>query len=85
MSTQNETKCFFIGLGVGVATAVLLAPKAGAETRQLLQNKAAKAVDAANEVLQQGGEAIRQQKENLVAAVQAGKTAFNGSASSNSI
>jgi gas vesicle protein len=37
---MNETKCFFYGLGIGVAAGILFAPRAGEKTRDRLSQKA---------------------------------------------
>jgi gas vesicle protein len=82
MST-NEFTFFGIGAALGVAAAVLLAPKSGPETRKLLRSKAddstdylasraAEARDSAAEAINRGKKAIKQNAENLSAAVEAG-------------
>lgn len=40
MKDSNRIKYFWLGLGVGVTTAALFAPKSGAETRKLFQTRA---------------------------------------------
>ncbi len=40
MEDDNKFSYFFLGLGLGVAVGLLFAPKAGAETRDLLLTKA---------------------------------------------
>jgi gas vesicle protein len=88
MSNDSEVKCFCIGLGIGVAAGFLFAPKSGAETRQYLQSKTvdgtdylksqtANAVSAAAEAVERSSKTIRHKKENLAAAVEAGKAAYN--------
>ncbi len=42
---NNGFAYFLLGLGVGVAAGILLAPKAGEETRELLKNKAGEGAD----------------------------------------
>jgi len=42
---MRETKCFFFGLGVGVAAGVLMAPRAGAKTREQIVEKAREGQD----------------------------------------
>ena len=92
MSNESELKCLCIGIGVGAALAFLLAPKSGAETRKLIQSKASEGTDyirnqalnaatAAGEALERGNRAVRQQKENVVAAVDAGRAAYVEAAS----
>jgi len=87
MSDQSEMKYFCVGLGLGVAAAFLLAPKSGPQSRLLLQSKtreiadsikdqAANAVSAAADALERSSYKLRHQKEQFVAAVEAGKAAF---------
>ncbi len=82
MST-NEFTYFGIGAALGVAAAVLLAPKSGPETRKLLRSKAeegteylasraSQARDTASEAINRGKRAVKQNAENLSAAVDAG-------------
>jgi gas vesicle protein len=40
MEEKNGFGYFLLGLGLGVAAGVLLAPKSGAETREFLRSKA---------------------------------------------
>jgi gas vesicle protein len=42
---MNETKCFFYGLGVGLAAGVLIAPRAGVKTRQQIADTARESQD----------------------------------------
>ena len=87
MNNTNELKCFALGLGVGVTAGLLLAPKSGSEVRQYLQSKAAEGTDylknqangvinAAAGVIDRSGKTLRQQKENVAAAVEAGQVAY---------
>jgi gas vesicle protein len=81
--SSNEFTYFGIGAALGVAAAVLLAPKSGPETRKLLRSqagestdylasRAADARDAAAQAINRGKKAIKQNAENLSAAVDAG-------------
>ncbi|HTM12477.1 MAG TPA: YtxH domain-containing protein [Bryobacteraceae bacterium] len=81
--SSNEFAYFGIGAALGVAAAILLAPKSGPETRKLLRSKAgestdylasraADARDTAAEAINRGKKAIKQNAENLSAAVDAG-------------
>jgi len=87
MEDGNKMSYFFLGLGLGVAAGVLFAPKSGAETRELLRSKAEELPDLAKrqaddlrekatETLVRGKSAIQRHKENLSAAVEAGKQAY---------
>ena len=82
MST-NEFTYFGIGAALGAAAAMLLAPKSGPETRKVLRSKAEEgteylasrasdARDTATEAINRGKKAIKQNAENLSAAVDAG-------------
>ena len=82
MSTSEFTY-FGIGAALGVAAAVLLAPKSGPDTRKFLRSKAdestdyltsraADARDTAAEAINRGKKVIKQNAENLTAAVDAG-------------
>jgi gas vesicle protein len=42
---MNETRCFFYGLGVGLAAGVLMAPRSGVKTRQRLAETARQGQD----------------------------------------
>ncbi len=42
---MSETRCFFYGLGVGLAAGVLMAPRKGAETRKQLADSAREGQD----------------------------------------
>jgi len=78
---------FFLGGVVGAAAALLLAPKAGRETRELLAERsgevARKAQELANEAQGRAGEWLdksrelfEEQTQRLVAAFEAGKEAM---------
>jgi gas vesicle protein len=78
---------FLAGVGIGTAVGVLYAPRSGSETREVLRAKAdegrdfvrARAQDAreqANEWVDKGREAVSQQKEQVRAAYEAGKSAY---------
>ena len=87
MEDDNKLSYFFLGLGLGVAVGVLFAPKSGAETREFLRSKADEGTDyvkrraddlreTAADVLDRGKETVRRHKDNLAAAVDAGKQAY---------
>jgi gas vesicle protein len=42
---MNETKCFFYGLGFGIAAGVLMAPRSGVKTREMLADTAREGQD----------------------------------------
>jgi gas vesicle protein len=93
MEENNKFSYFFLGLGLGVAVGLLFAPKSGPETRDLLRSKADEGKDylkrRSNEVRDQAADAIERgkssvlrQRENLAAAVEAGKQAYRDAVSS---
>lgn len=78
---------FAFGLGVGLAIGVLFAPKSGEETREFLRSKADEGKDflkrrsdelreQATDFVERGKTAVHRQRENLAAAVEAGKQAY---------
>jgi len=87
MEDDNKLSFFFLGLGLGVAVGVLFAPKSGAETRDFLRSKADEGTDyvkrraedlrdSATDAIDRSKEGIRRHKENLAAAVDAGRQAY---------
>ncbi len=93
MDEQNRLSYFFLGLGLGVAVGMLFAPKAGAETREMLASKADEGKeylrrrgedlrDSASDLLDKGRDLVSKQKDQLDAAVQAGKQAYRDTVSS---
>jgi len=83
----NRLPYFFLGLGLGVAVGLLFAPHSGEETRDLLKSRADDAKErlrrkgqeikeTAEEKLARSRESLVRQKENLTAAVDAGKQAY---------
>jgi len=78
---------FLAGLGVGAIVSLLFAPKSGEETRGLIAQKALEGRDyvtsrtkdlrrQAEEVVEKGRDLVAQQKEQLSAALEAGKQAY---------
>jgi len=67
---------FVIGALTGAAVALLFAPASGEETRELLAEKAREGNAKAREAVDQGREYYRNQRENLVTAVERGREAF---------
>lgn len=78
---------FLAGLGVGAALALLFAPKSGEETRDYLAQKAGEGRDyvtskgrdlrrQAEDLVERGKDVVTQQKEQLAAAFDAGKQAY---------
>jgi len=90
MAEENKFSYFFLGLGIGVAVGVLFAPKAGQETRDYLKSRADEGKDylkkrggslrdSTEGLVEKGKSAISRQKEQLSAAVEAGKQAYRES------
>jgi len=90
---DSKLSYFFLGLGLGVAAGVLFAPKSGSETREFLLSKANESADlakrsaeeareAATEAIHRGKSKVQRHKDNLAAAVEAGKQAYRDSVNS---
>lgn len=67
---------FVIGALTGAAVALLFAPASGEETREFLGQKARESKDKAREAMDQGRDFYRNQRDNLVTAVERGREAF---------
>ena len=87
MEDDNKLSYFFLGLGLGVAVGVLFAPKSGAETRDFLRSKAEEGSDyvkrraedlrdTAADAIDRSKDTLRRHKDNLAAAVDAGRQAY---------
>lgn len=83
----NSFVWFLAGLGVGAAVGILYAPQSGSETREALRARAeegrdymkTRARDArsqANEWVDKGRDVVNQQKDQLRAAYEAGRQAY---------
>jgi gas vesicle protein len=92
MEDDSRLSYFFLGLGLGVAAGILFAPKAGAETRDLIKTKAGEGTDyvkrrsgelrtSAGDLLERGKAAVGRQKDQLNQAVEAGKQAYRDAVS----
>jgi gas vesicle protein len=93
MEDSKGLSYFFLGLGIGVAVGLVFAPQSGQETRGYLRNKALEGgdyvkkrstelKDSASDLVERGKTAVRSQKEQLTAAVEAGKNAYREAISS---
>jgi gas vesicle protein len=87
MDDSKGLAYFFLGLGVGVAVGMIFAPQSGAETRGLIREKAQEGGeylkrrsdelrDQAGDIMHKGKEAVDRQREQLHAAIDAGKQAY---------
>ncbi|HEY1204291.1 MAG: YtxH domain-containing protein [Bryobacteraceae bacterium] len=83
----SKLSYFAFGLGLGLAVGVLFAPKTGEETREYIRAKADEGReylrrrgedlrDQAEDAIDRGRTAVNRQRENLAAAVEAGKQAY---------
>jgi len=87
MDDDKRISYFFLGLGLGVAAGMLFAPKTGEETRDFLRKKADEGADfikrrsddlreSASDYVDKGREVLNKQRDNISAAVDAGKAAY---------
>ncbi len=90
MDEKNNLPYFFLGLGVGLAVGLLFAPKSGEETRALIKGRAEEGRDfvkrkstelreTATDFIERGKEAVARQREQVTAAVDAGRQAYRES------
>ena len=87
MADDNKFTFFILGFGIGVAVGILFAPQSGEETRQLLRTKADEGkeylknrgealCESAGDLVEKGKGAVVRQRDQLAAAVEAGKQAY---------
>lgn len=87
MDDRNNLPYFLLGAGVGLAVGMLFAPKSGEETRALLKGRADEGRDYvkrksgevrenATDFIDRGREAVLRQREQVAAAVEAGRQAY---------
>jgi gas vesicle protein len=87
MNDDKRISYFLLGLGLGIGVGVLFAPKSGEETRELLRSRASEGKDyikrrseelrdSATEFVERGRGAVSRQRDQLSAAVEAGKQAY---------
>ena len=82
MSNNNGSSgmvmmAFALGALAGAAVALLYAPATGEETRRVIKDKARAGRDKAEAVAREGREFLSRQRENLGAAVERGREAFD--------
>ena len=86
--TMPNMNYFLMGLGIGSAVAILLAPKSGQETRQYIADKTREANDftrqkareikiRAEDAVERGKETIAQTKEQIATAIEVGRETYN--------
>ena len=84
---ENKATYFLLGLGLGVAAGMLLAPKSGEETRNLIRSKADEGkeylkrrteemAETASGAVDRGRSVVNRQKDQISAAMEAGKQAY---------
>jgi gas vesicle protein len=87
MEDSKGLSAFFLGLGLGVAVGILFAPKSGEETRHMLRSKmdeggdylkrrSEELKDQASEMVDRGRQAVKSQRDQFTAAIDAGKQAY---------
>jgi gas vesicle protein len=85
--TGEKALYFVLGAFIGAATALLLAPRSGEETRKLLtvkakegaelvSNRSRTVAEKATSYVDRGKDLLQQQREQLSAAIEAGKQAY---------
>jgi gas vesicle protein len=83
----SKVSYFLVGLGVGALVGIFFAPQAGEETREFLSKKADESKDyaqrkvrelteRAEDLVQRGKEEVTQTKEQIAAAVDAGRETY---------
>ena len=84
---DSKLSFFCLGVGIGTALGILFAPKPGEEMREELRSRAAeggeylrkrggKLREHAEEVMERGRDAVGSQREQLAAALDAGRKAY---------
>jgi gas vesicle protein len=72
---MRETRCFFYGLGIGVAAGVLMAPRPGVKTRKMIAETAREGQN----IIARGGAELRDSVvDQLNRTKRAAKTAVEG-------
>ena len=82
MSRENDTHAgvvmmaFVMGAIAGAATALLMAPASGTDTRRVLNERARESRGKAGDAARQGADFVRRQREQLSTAVDRGREAY---------
>jgi gas vesicle protein len=85
--TAEKALFFVLGAFIGAATALLLAPRSGEETRRMIATKARESADyvsnrsravaeKTSSYVDKGKDILQQQRDQLTAAIEAGKQAY---------
>ena len=83
----SKISYFLVGIGIGALIGILFAPKSGEETREYLskradegkeyaQKKAKELRERAEDLLERGKQVASRQKDQVTAAVEAGREAY---------
>ena len=67
---------FLVGAVAGAAVALLYAPAAGKETRELLSEKARESRDKATAMAEKGRQVLNDSRETLTSAIDRGREAY---------
>jgi gas vesicle protein len=76
-SAGTVLMAFVLGAAAGAAVALLYAPATGEETRRKIKEKAQTGREKAESLARDGREFLNRQRENLGAAVERGREAFD--------
>jgi gas vesicle protein len=85
--TGEKALYFVLGAFIGAATALLLAPRSGEETRKMIASRARESADfvtarsknvadKTTSYIERGKEILQAQRDQLAAAIEAGKQAY---------
>jgi gas vesicle protein len=86
-SAGEKALYFILGASIGAVTALLFAPRSGTETRKIIATKAREGADIianrtkavagkTSEYVEKGKEILQQQRDQIAAAIEAGKQAY---------
>ena len=86
-TTSDKALYFMLGAMIGAATALLLAPRSGEETRKLIASKAREGADVISnrtkdlagkttDYVDRGRDLLQHQRDQISAAIEAGKQAY---------
>ena len=82
MSRENDTHAgvvimaFVMGAIAGAATALLMAPATGTDTRRVLNERTREGRGKVGEAARQGADFVRRQREQLSTAIDRGREAY---------
>jgi len=86
-SAGEKALYFILGASIGAVTALLFAPRSGTETRKIIATRAREGADIianrtkavagkTSEYVEKGKEILQQQRDQIAAAIEAGKQAY---------